>query len=119
MDQASCRALARVQVGPPYPHKHRPRNSGDCLLYQSAGAESAIVPWGRRLDTLRYFNCPKYSILQARMSLELPDGTGDTETILRECLDVIGQRQDVVRQQIAATLHTLEGGPLRLFFFVF
>lgn len=52
------------------------------------------------------------------MSLELPDGTGDTETILRECLDVIGQRQDAVRQQIAATLqHTLEGGPLRLFFF--
>lgn len=47
------------------------------------------------------------------MVLHLPDGTGDTETVLRECEDAIGQRQHALRQQVAATLkHTLEGaGP--------
>lgn len=43
------------------------------------------------------------------MGLQLPDVTGDTVTILKECKDAIERRQEFLRQQIAATLHTLEG----------
>jgi hypothetical protein len=42
--------------------------------------------------------------------LQLPDGSGHVDTALRECEAAIVQRQDVLRQQVASTLHRkLEG----------
>ena len=53
------------------------------------------------------------SFPSARMQspeLDFPDGSGDTETVLRECEAAIVDRQSVLRQQVASTLHhTLEG----------
>lgn len=64
-------------------------------------------------QTQRFSKGVRARPLEYKMVLQLPDGTGDTETVLRECEEVIEKRQDTLRHQIATTLHhTLEGAQL-------